>query len=148
MCQGTLAEVRTVCDIILNDVYVPALMNPPAEFHSMVGALIEGMKPISPMLDMDAFMMYTRRICGISGAGPKLANAYSRWVYNFQLYTHDVLLTRPWLAFVFRPLLNYNMMFSVWVNIKFPFGAAIRFGMRAFHRVPDAPHPPGAGAAD
>ncbi|VVC34540.1 Hypothetical protein CINCED_3A008711 [Cinara cedri] len=142
LCQGTLEEVRSTCDIILKDVYVPALMDPPAEFHRMVVTLIEGIKPISPMLDVDAFMTFTRRICGLPDTGTPLANTYSRWMYNIQAYTHDVLLTRRWLAFVFRPLLNYNMMFSVWLNVKFPFGAACKFGMKTFSRVPDhAPHP-------
>lgn len=130
-----------MCDIILKDVYIPALIDPPAEFSHMVDVMIEGMKPVSPLLDQDAFMMFTRRICGVPDIGPPLANTYSRWVYNIQVYIHDVLLNRWWLAFVFRPLLNCSTRFSTWINIKFPLGAACKFGMKAFSRVPDRPHP-------
>lgn len=142
LCQGTLDEVRSVCAVILRDVYAPGLKCAPPEFGSLVEALIEGMKPVSPMLDLDAFMTYTLEMCGVCDAErPRLTAWYSRWMYNAQTYTHRVLLTKWWLAFVFRPLLNYNMMFSVWLNIHFPFGAAIRFGTRAFYRVPEHHHP-------
>lgn len=140
MCQGTLEEVRGACAVILRDVYAPGLKCPPEGFDRMVEALIEGMKPVSPMLDLGAFMAYTLEMCGVSGPAPRLAARYSRWMYNVQTYTHRVLLTKGWLACVFRPLLNYNMMFSVWANINFPLGAAIKFGTRVFSRVPDHHH--------
>jgi len=133
--------VRSACKIILRDVYNPSLKKPPAEFEHMVKALIDGMKPISPMLDVDAFMTFMYRLCGTSGVSERITTRYSRWMYNVQAYTHDVLLTKRWLAFIFRPLLNYNMRFSVWLNINFPFGAAFRFGIKVFSRVPlDNPH--------
>lgn len=132
MCQGTLEEVRSVCNIILKDVYIPALKEPPTEFNHMVEVLIEGMKPISPVLDFDAFMTYLYEVCGVSDMEPRLNNWYSRWIYNIQSYLHNVLLTKRWVAIIFRPLLNYNMMFSVWINIKFPFGAAFKFGTKVF----------------
>jgi len=119
-------------------VYAPALVKPPAQFNSMVAALIDGMKPISPMLDLDAFMTFTYKMCGVADETERrIVTRYSRWMYNVQTYTHDVLLSNVWLAHVFRPLLNYNMMFSVWVNVKFPFGAAFRFGTKVFSRVED-----------
>lgn len=139
MCQGTLEEVQSVCHIILNDLYVPALKKPPTEFNHMVEVLIDGMKPISPMLDLDATMTYMYELCGVSDMEPRLTNWYSRWVYNIQSYSHNVLLNKKWLAIIFRPLLNYNMMFSIWLNIKFPFGAAFRFGTKVFSR--EQPHP-------
>lgn len=134
-----MEEVRATCSVILQDVYAPALKEPPKEFDSMVKALIEGMKPISPMLDFDAFMTYTFEMCGITDMKQRLTTRYSRCMYNIQIYTHNVLLTKRWLAFIFRPLLNYNMRFSVWLNIKFPFGAAFKFGTKVFSRTPD-PH--------
>lgn len=139
LCHGSLEQVRSACSVILRDVYAPALTKPPAEFDGMVAALIDGMKPISPMLDLDAFMTFTYRLCDVpeAVAGRRIATRYSRWMYNVQMYTHDVLLTNAWLARVFRPLLNYNMMFSVWVNVKFPFGAALRFGTKVFTRHDD-----------
>lgn len=141
MCQGSLDEVRSACATIMRDVYVPALKNPPAEFNSMVAALIDGLKPVSPMLDQDAFMTFVYDQCDMSTImEPRITTRYSRWMYNIQTYTHNVLLTNAWLACVFRPLLNYNMMFSVWVNIKFPFGAAFRFGTKVFYPVQDNVH--------
>ncbi|XP_025415895.1 uncharacterized protein LOC112687342 isoform X2 [Sipha flava] len=141
LCQGTLEEVRCVCSIILKDYYAPALRKPTPEFNQMVEALIDGMKPISPMLDLDAFMTYLTEICGVTDMDNRLSTRYSRCMYNIQTYTHDVLLTNKWLAVIFRPLLNYNLRFSVWINIKFPFGAAFRFGTKVFSRVQETPHP-------
>jgi len=141
LCQGSVDEVRSMCATLMKEVYVPALKNPPAKFNSMVTALIEGIKPISPMLDVDAVMTFLYDQCGVSKImEPRLTTTYSRWMYNIQMFTHNVLLSKAWLACVFRPLLNYNMMFSVWLNINFPFGAAFRFGTKVFYPVQDNVH--------
>ncbi|KAL5238004.1 hypothetical protein ACI65C_005414 [Semiaphis heraclei] len=142
LCSGSLEEVRGTCALILRDVYAPGLTNPPPRFEQMVEALLDGMKPISPMLDTVAFMAFTHELCGAPVRHP-LVTRYSRWMYNVQVYTHAVLLTNPWLAFVFRPFLNFNMRFSVWLNVKCPIGAALRFGTKVFHRIRDEvpPHP-------
>ncbi|XP_022165470.1 uncharacterized protein LOC111030339 isoform X1 [Myzus persicae] len=142
LCSGSLEEVRGTCALILRDVYAPGLLNPPPRFEHMVEALLDGMKPISPMLDTDAFMAFTHELCGVPVRQPLVAR-YSRWMYNVQVFTHSVLLTNAWLAFVFRPVLNYNMRFSVWLNVKFPVGAALQFGTKVFHRVREEvpPHP-------
>lgn len=142
LCNGTLEEVRGACAIILKDVYVPALKKPTTQFNQMVEAMIDGMKPISPMLDFDAFMTYLIELCGITDMEKRLTTRYSRWMYNIQKYTHNVLLTNKWLVLIFRPVLNYNMRFSVWINIKFPFGAAFRFGTKVFSpRNQETSHP-------
>lgn len=141
LCQGTLEEVRSACDIILKDVYVPALKQPPTEFSRMVEALINGLKPISPTLDAAAFRTYLCEVCGISDLKPQMVTRYSRCMYNIQKFTHEVLLTKKWLAIIFRPFLNYNLRFSVWLNDKFPFGAAFRFGTKVFYRDQNHPSP-------
>lgn len=96
----------------------------------MIDALIEGLKPISPLLDLDAFLTYAYEVCGISGSRQRMTTRYSRWMYSIQTYTHNVLLSKWWLAFIFRPLLNYGLMFSLWVNSKFPLGLVFRLGSK------------------
>lgn len=141
LCQGTLGEVRCACEIILRDVYNPSIKAPIEGFDHMVYAMIEGVKPISPMLDTDAFIMYANTLCGVTGTAERLKTRYSRFIYNLQTYTHEVLLTKRWLAFFFRPLLNYNMKFSMWLNANFPIGAACKFGFKVFSPVqPDHSH--------
>lgn len=135
LCEGSLDEVRCMCELILKDVYVPALRNPIAEFDHMIEVMIEGLKPVTPSLEVDAFMTFTYRTCGIDGMANRLTTWYKRWSYNIQTYTNDVLLRKDWLSIVFRPLLNYNMIFSIWINTVFPFGAALKFGRKAFVRV-------------
>ncbi|XP_050439003.1 rubber oxygenase-like isoform X2 [Adelges cooleyi] len=142
LCQGTLEEVRGVCAVVLDDVYAPGLKQPPKGFQRMLESLLDGLKPVSPVLDVHAFMRYTKDLCGVSKGvdEPPLRTWFSRCMYNIQVFTHEVLLAKRWLAWVFRPLLNYNMRFSVWVNVKFPFGAAIKYGTKVFVRVqPERP---------
>lgn len=96
----------------------------------MIDALINGLKPISPLLDIDAFLTYAFELCGISNSEQRITTRYSRWMYSIQMFTHNVLLSKRWLAFIFRPLLNYALMFSLWVNSKFPLDLAIRFSTK------------------
>jgi hypothetical protein len=130
LCEGTLEEVRTACAFIFEGVYVVSLNKPPAEYNHMIDALINGLKPISPLLDTDAFLTYAFELCGIHDSEQRITTRYSRWMYNIQTYTHNVLLSKQWLAFIFRPLLNYTLMFSLWINSKFPLGLAFRFGTK------------------
>lgn len=135
MCEGSLVEVRCVCELLLNDVFVPMLRNPVADFDHMVKVMMEGLQPVTPLLNVDAFMTYTYQICGVDGMANRITTWYQRWSYNILTYTHEVLLGKDWLSIVFRPVLNYNLMFSVWINTVFPFGAAFKFGSKAFARV-------------
>lgn len=135
LCEGSLVEVRCTCELLLNDVFVPMLRKPVAEFDHMVEVMIEGLQPVTPLLNVDAFMTYTYEMCGIDGMADRLTTWYKRCSYNILMYTNEVLLRKDWLSIVFRPLLNYNLIFSIWINTVFPFGAALKFGSKAFVRV-------------
>ncbi|XP_050438707.1 uncharacterized protein LOC126844500 isoform X2 [Adelges cooleyi] len=137
LCQGTLEEVRDLCAVVLSDVYTPSLSLPPKDFDCIVEAMIEGFKPVLPIIDLKAIMRYTRELCYLPTK--PLTSYKSRWLYNVQELIHNTLLTKQWLAWACRPILNYLLRISVWINMNFPVIAAIKFGTRAFHDI-EEPH--------
>ncbi|XP_050435615.1 uncharacterized protein LOC126842617, partial [Adelges cooleyi] len=134
LCRGSLEEVRSLCAAVMTDVYVPCLKNPPSQFNHMVGALLDGMKPLSFLIDLEAFMKFISRIYGLPEQ--RLTNSHSRWIFNIQMFISGVLLTKWWLAWLFRPIMNYQLRISVWLNDNFPLAAALKFGTKVFFKVP------------
>ncbi|XP_050528325.1 uncharacterized protein LOC126898392 isoform X2 [Daktulosphaira vitifoliae] len=110
LCQGTLEEVRCACAIIMDEVYAPGLRQPPKGFQPMFEALIDGLKPVSPVLDVNAFLRYTQDLCGVSSSEKE-------------------------------PYMN-SWFSQLWINVKFPFGAALKYGTKVFVKdQPALPHP-------
>ncbi|XP_050529628.1 uncharacterized protein LOC126899117 [Daktulosphaira vitifoliae] len=130
LCNGSLEEVRSLCAEIMSEVYVPSLENPPPEFNNMVGYLIEGLKPISPLNDFESFMKFMWRVCDLPER--KLTNTRSQITYNTQTFIITVLLTKWWLVWFFRPVMNFQIKMAIWLNESFPLFAAFKFGTKVF----------------
>ncbi|RZF46592.1 hypothetical protein LSTR_LSTR002924 [Laodelphax striatellus] len=127
LCRGDVESTRTACRRILSDVLTPALETPVKDFPPMASALLNGMWAMVPILQAEAFMDFTRHLCGIPQPN-ELRTLYSRMILQLQLFVHSVLLTRYYLALIFRPILNFQMWLAVFLTPKFPLLAFLTFG--------------------
>lgn len=125
MCRGDLKSTREACQVILGEVFSPGLQNPPQDFSKMGTALLEGVWAIVPVIDTEAFLNFTKILCGIDNV--VTSKFYSRALLNFQLFVHSVLLNSV-IAFILRPILNFHLWFAIIMTQRFPLLAFMTFG--------------------
>ena len=59
ICSGTAEETRALCRRLLEDIFLPNLANKSADFDRMGRVLLEGLWPVNPFIDNDAFTAFT-----------------------------------------------------------------------------------------
>uniref|UniRef100_A0A8D8Y4E7 ER-bound oxygenase mpaB/mpaB'/Rubber oxygenase catalytic domain-containing protein n=1 Tax=Cacopsylla melanoneura TaxID=428564 RepID=A0A8D8Y4E7_9HEMI len=116
--SNNVAESRKCCQIICNNAFKPLMETPVEDFHSMSIALLQGVKGFVPSLDPDAFLYFTKHLCGIDVNLDKL-DAYARFTYRLQDFIHTRILNNAILRWFFRPLLNFNMWLAIFICERF-----------------------------
>jgi len=81
-------ETKAICEAILKDIYVPVLKNPFEDFTHLSTTLLKGMWPIVPEIDVEGFSSYHKYLSGIEVE--PCSNWYSRMMFNFQIFVHEV----------------------------------------------------------
>lgn len=125
LCQGDVATTKAACRTVCEEVFAPGLRTPTADFLHMSRALLEGMWALVPFIDTEAFLTYTKHLCGLET--PALDNVYSRALLNFQHFVHEVVFNSP-VAVIVRPLLNFNLWLTLFIAQRFPYLAFLAFG--------------------
>ncbi|KAI5747000.1 hypothetical protein M8J77_010042 [Diaphorina citri] len=128
--SDNLTESKKCCDIIRDKMFKPLMENPHEDFPSMCMALLLGIKAFVPSNDPEGFLLFTKFLCGIDVNIAKLA-VYGRMMYRFQDFIHTHILNSPFWRVVFKPILNFNMWFAVFVCERFTSTiSALHFGRR------------------
>ncbi|XP_050531507.1 uncharacterized protein LOC126900093 [Daktulosphaira vitifoliae] len=130
LCQGTSEEVRNLCQLVLSDVYAPYLKQPPRDFDVIARSLIDGFKPIIPIIDVEVMINLTNELCGLPNK--KIVSWYNLWLYNVHKFIHNFLFTIPWLRSISLSVFNILLKFSLWLNSNFPIIAAIQLGQEIY----------------
>lgn len=124
LCQGNVETTRAACQAMLDKVFNKGLQQPSKDFKQMSDALLNGMWALIPVINTEAFLGFTKLLCGLD---VQLTNIYSRTLYNFQVFVHGVVLNSLAAAFM-RPILNFNMWLAVFITQRFPYLAFLAFG--------------------
>lgn len=90
--------------------------------------MLEGMWAVNPTINPEATLAFTKYLSNIEYTPDSL---YSRIIFNIQVFVHSTLLNSIF-AFIFRPILNFNMWLSVLLAQKIPFLAFFVFGRGAY----------------
>ncbi|XP_043273180.1 uncharacterized protein [Venturia canescens] len=137
ICNGSVEETRALCRRLLEDIFLPHLAKPSEDFDEMGRVLLEGLWPVNPFIDNDAFRAFTIDL--VTSAvpnnnhplmiGTRTMSRYSRFVLNLQLFVHEYLIaaTYRW-SFVFRAIFNAQMRMGIFLTERFPFLAYWLFG--------------------
>ncbi|XP_015119988.1 uncharacterized protein LOC107043162 [Diachasma alloeum] len=139
LCNGSIDDTKALCRRLLEAVFMPNLAKNTKHFNEMSTALLKGLWPINPFIDVHAYKVMTYHL--ISTAVSYNNNSltfseepmptYSRLILNFQLFVHQYLLqTRFWWSGLFRAFFNSQMRMGIYLTEKFPFLAYWIFGRR------------------
>ncbi|XP_046428108.1 uncharacterized protein LOC124183527 isoform X1 [Neodiprion fabricii] len=137
ICTGSVEETKALCARILDEVFLPCLAAKRPEFEKMRQILLEGVWPISPQIDPDAFTAITYRLAmsATSNNNHSLEvdtssmSSYSKSLLGFQTWVHKNLLqTSLWWSPIFRGFFNAQMRLSIFLTEHWPFLAYLVFG--------------------
>ncbi|XP_046619798.1 uncharacterized protein LOC124304973 isoform X2 [Neodiprion virginianus] len=137
ICTGSVEETKALCARILDEVFLPCLAAKRPEFEKMRQILLEGVWPISPQIDPDAFTAITYRLAmsATSNNNHSLEvdtssmSSYSKFLLGFQTWVHKNLLqTSLWWSPIFRGFFNAQMRLSIFLTEHWPFLAYLVFG--------------------
>lgn len=128
LCKETVAETQQLCSEMLEQVFAPALKQPAEGFDQMSRSLLDAMWVMVPFLQYDAFLGFARRLSGVEAPLAARASLYSRVLLSYQVFVHEVVLCTALLAWLFRPILNFGMWFSVFMTQRLPLLAYVTFG--------------------
>ena len=116
-----------ICEILVETFFKPLIQNPTEDFLKLSDALLVAMSPVIPLSHKDAFYEHMRR--SLNFQPRKLATMHARIMLSVQIFVHEILLAVWWLAFVWKPVLNVLLRFSLWANNqKYPLVAMMMFG--------------------
>ncbi|XP_076659305.1 uncharacterized protein LOC143362761 [Halictus rubicundus] len=139
LCTGNVEETRALCRRVLDEVFLPSLANENKAFDEMSRTLIEGLWPLNPYLDSDAFVVFTLTLASSSATNNNHSlkidtshlSLYGRFILNLQLVVHKYLLpTTRWWSSLFRAYFNSQMRFAMYVIEKLPFLAFWTYGIK------------------
>lgn len=126
--SNNVQESTKCCKIICDQVFKPLMEKPHEDFPSMCSALLLGVKAFVPSNDPEAFLLFTKHLCGIDVSLANL-DAYGRFMYRLQDFIHTYVLQYSVLRFLFKPILNFNMWLSIFICEKFTSTvSALHFG--------------------
>ncbi|PSN34756.1 hypothetical protein C0J52_22945 [Blattella germanica] len=129
ICKENVAETKKVCQIMLEQVFVPALKKPEEGFEVMSHALIEGLWTMVPFLEYDAFLGFTKNLAGIETSNDISSKSlYIRSLLSYQIFVHEILLGYWLFAWLARPVHNFFMWLSVFLTQRMPVLAYLKFG--------------------
>lgn len=149
LCTDSWNTTRPRLELVLHDIYKPALEGAPARFIDMATALIEGLWCFNPFLTTETFLYFTKIMSGCEGyvylgsdlrqlesvsndANVSRMHWYSRFILFFQFTMHTYALN---FALV-RWYMNAQLRVSVFIIKYFPFLAIYQFGLnKAFVRI-------------
>ncbi|KAG7202542.1 hypothetical protein KM043_009740 [Ampulex compressa] len=142
LCSGDVEETRALCRRVLDHVFLPSLAKRIEAFDKMCRALIDGLWPMNPFLDTDAFIAFTLHLAAVSATNnnhsividTSAMPLQSRCILNTQLFVHKYLMpTTYWWSGIFRSFFNTTMRLSIFLTEKFPFLAYWSFGIKHSH---------------
>lgn len=88
ICRESVEETKTLCRAILEELFIPVFKNPFQDFTDLSVALLKGTWAIVPEIDVEAFTSFTYYVSGMEV--PPCSNWYSRLMFNFQIFVHEV----------------------------------------------------------
>ncbi|XP_033227618.1 uncharacterized protein LOC117179701 [Belonocnema kinseyi] len=139
LCSGTVAECRTLCRGLLDDIFIPVLEKENKEFEQMAHILIEGLWPIIAFLEPKAYLAFTLQLAtsATTNNNHSVTNdtaslpLKSKILFNLQINVHKYLLqTRYWWSAIFRFCYNNLTRFAMFLTENFPFLAYLIFGKK------------------
>lgn len=145
LCTDSWDTTRPRLELVLNDIYKPALERAPARFVDMANALLNGLWCFNPFMTAEAFLYYTKAMsdcCGYVYLGSDLrqldsaANVESGQISRMHWYSRLIL----WLQFtthtyslnftILRWYMNSQIRISIFIMKYFPFLAIYQFGLK------------------
>ncbi|XP_014226572.1 uncharacterized protein LOC106652251 isoform X1 [Trichogramma pretiosum] len=142
LCNGTVEECRALCRRLLDHVFLPCFANRNKNFEAMGKVLLEGLWPVNPHLDPQAYTAFTMQLA-VSAATNNNHSvtidvagmpAYSRFMLRMQTWVHRYLMHRAyWWSWFFRGFFNSQMRLAIFLTEKFPFLAYWMFGRKKSH---------------
>ncbi|XP_012275976.1 uncharacterized protein LOC105697327 isoform X2 [Orussus abietinus] len=142
LCNGTVKETKALCERLLDEVFLPCLASRNTEFERMGRILLQGLWPVNPHLDPDAFQAFTLHLASSSTRNNNHSICidkssmgwYSRFMLEFQLFVHHYLMPKAyrWSVF-FRAFFNAQTRLSIYLTEKLPFLAYWTFGRKRSH---------------
>ncbi|XP_063985542.1 uncharacterized protein LOC135166832 isoform X2 [Diachasmimorpha longicaudata] len=153
LCNGSINDSKALCRRLLEAVFIPNLAKNTKHFDEMSKALLKGLWPINPFIDIHAYkaMTYRLTLTAVSNNNTIIINnnndnnnsltfsdksmpIHSRLILNSQLFVHRYLLqTRFWWSRIFRAFFNSLMRMAIYLSEKFPFLAYCIFGRKQSH---------------
>lgn len=142
LCAGNLEETRALCKRLLEELFLPRLSKKNEKFYTNSKIVIEGLWPMVPQLDTDAFIAFTFRLAAYASTNNNHSieidtssmTPYSRFRLSSHMFVHTHLLARDaWWAPFFRAYFNGTVRLSVFLTEHFPFLAYWVYGTKASH---------------
>lgn len=151
LCTDSWSTTRPRIELVLSEIYRPALENAPMHFTDMATALINGLWCFNPFLTAESFLYFTKMLCDCDGyvymgselrqidsasndANNKISRMhwYSRLILWFQFTMHTFALNFA----LIRWYMNSQLNVSVFIIKYFPFLAIYQFGLnKAYVRI-------------
>ncbi|KAF7379908.1 hypothetical protein HZH68_016856 [Vespula germanica] len=142
LCMETVEETRALCSKILDEVFLPSLVNSKKIFNDMGHVLLKGLWPVNPYLDPHAFTAFTLHLASSVATNNNHSinidyqsmPQYSKFIFNLQLFVHRYLIaTNYWWSVIFRKFFNSQMRLAIYLTEHFPFLAYWSFGVKQSH---------------
>ncbi|KAI4490357.1 hypothetical protein M0802_010734 [Mischocyttarus mexicanus] len=142
LCMETVEETRALCSRVLNEVFLPSMIDFKKNFNEMGYILVEGLWPVNPNLNPQAFLAFTLHLSSWAAINNNHhikidyddMPLYSKSIYNLQLFVHKYLLqTKYWWSVIFRTFFNQLMIFSIFLTKYFPFLGYWIYGIKQSH---------------
>lgn len=150
LCTDSWYTTRPRLELVLGEIYKPALERVPPRFVDMATALISGLWCFNPFLTAESFLYFTKALCDCDGyvyLGSDLrqisvANNTSREIFQMNWYSRLIL----WFQFTMhtyalnfslvRWYMNSQIHVSNFIIKYFPFLAIYQFGLnKAYVRI-------------
>ncbi|CAH1976287.1 unnamed protein product [Acanthoscelides obtectus] len=133
LCQGSVQNIRKICNLLIDRVYRPSIGKKDPDFLSMTRYMLNGMWCMTPSLKYESTLSYVWFLlqdanCSLEDLKPHYfeLTAYQRFKMYLTHYVMCTLFAYNW----FRVFHNYVHNVSVWLMKNFPFLAYYEFGFR------------------
>ncbi|VEN48685.1 unnamed protein product [Callosobruchus maculatus] len=133
LCQGSVCEIRDICNLLIERVYRPYIEKRSSDFLTMTKYLLNGMWCLTPSLQYEATLSYLwfllqEQNCVIENVNPHYfqLTAYQKFKMYFSHFVLCTMFAYNW----YRLFHNFMQLLSLWLMKYFPFLAYYEFGFK------------------
>ncbi|CAH1164154.1 unnamed protein product [Phaedon cochleariae] len=130
ICRESVSETKSICNLLVERVFIPVMKKPADDFHMMTKAMLDGLWAMNPVLRHDVFVQFAQMVMD-DDKDPNYKNEHLPELTEQGKKTLKLLLGITWALqySVIRIFLNLTQVLALRIMKVFPFLALYKFGV-------------------